>query len=173
MRFAWGELPGDPQGLEVGHGAARGQVAQKLGPAEEASDRLDGLDLHLRAGPAAVAGVVVGIDGHGQRIGGPRHRMRRLEHLPGIKGVEVGVVVAQPAGHIRQNPVDCLRGRGGLGSRFKGRQGSKLRFKQLCGARQQMGYRIPGHEDLSPYHRLRFHYKTLCINRFQKWERRK
>ena len=64
----------------------------------------DGLNLHLRAGPAAVARVVVGIDRHGQRIGCPRHRMRRLEHLPGIERMKVGIVVAQPVRDLVQHP---------------------------------------------------------------------
>ena len=69
-----------------------------------AGDLADRLNLHLRAGPAAVARVVVGVDRHGQRIGRPRQRMRRLEHLPGIERMEIGVVVAQPVRRRLQNP---------------------------------------------------------------------
>ncbi len=51
--------------------------------------------------------MVVGIDGHGQRIGGARDGMRRLEHLPGVQGVEVGVVVAQTMGGFLKNCSRC------------------------------------------------------------------
>ena len=85
-----------------------------FGPAEHGGDLADRLDLHLRAGAAAVPGVVVGIDVHGQRIGRARQRMRRLEHLPGIERMEVGIVVSQPMGHGGQNlapslPVSIIR----------------------------------------------------------------
>ena len=149
------ELPGHPQRFKVGQGAAGGEVAQKLRPAEHAGDLGHRLDLHLRAGAAAVAGVVVGIDLHGQRIGGARHRMRRLEHLPGIERMEVGIVVAQAARSFRQHPRHCLRIRGAVRGGLEGGQGGKLRFKQLGGAGEQAGDGIVGHGDLSPYHTQR------------------
>ena len=117
-----------------------------LGPAEHGGDLADGLDLHLRAGPAAVAGVVVGIDGHGQRIGGARHRMRRLEHLPGIERMEVGVVVAPAGAPSPPEPGPCVGMRRQADS--KAGRAAKLRFKQLSGAGQQAGNRIVRHGDL-------------------------
>ena len=44
----------------------------------------------------AVKRVIVGIDPHRQRIGQPRHRMRRLKHLSRIQGMKVRIVVVQP-----------------------------------------------------------------------------
>ena len=103
MRLPGASCPATQSASRLAKVPLGGQVAQKLRPAEHCGDLADGLDLHLRAGPAAVAGVVVGIDGHGQRIGCARHRMRRLEHLPGIERMKVGVVVAQPVGDFFQN----------------------------------------------------------------------
>ena len=80
-------------------------MAQEFRPAEDSGNLAHSLDLHLRAGPASIARMVVRVDGHGQRIGGTRQRMGRLEHLPGIKRMKIGIVVAQPARHIRQNPL--------------------------------------------------------------------
>ena len=41
------QLPGYPQRLQVSQRAAGGQVAQKLRPSEDASDLLNGFNLHL------------------------------------------------------------------------------------------------------------------------------
>ena len=64
---------------------------------------------------AAVEGMVVGIDCHGERVGGAGQRVRRLEHLPGIERMEVGVVVGHSFRHLaqhRSHVVDggCRRG---------------------------------------------------------------
>ena len=144
--LAWRQLSGHPQRLQVGQCAAGGQVAQEFRPAEDSGDPPDGLNLHLRAGPATVARVVVGIDLHGQRIGGPRHRMRRLEHLPGIERMEVGVVVTQPARRGLQNPRHRRRDR--PRTRKVG-QSRELRLKQFGGAGKQAGDWILGHGNLS------------------------
>ena len=91
------QLAGYPQRLQVGDGAAGGEVAQKIArPAKHAGDFGDGLNLHLGAGAAAVARMIVRVHRHGQRIGCPRHRMRRLQHLSRVKRVEIGIVVPQP-----------------------------------------------------------------------------
>jgi hypothetical protein len=60
--------------------------------------------------------VVVGIDPLGQRVRGSRDGVRRLQHLPGVERVEVGVVVVQPAGNL----VEHARDSGGARSRFSG-----------------------------------------------------
>ena len=135
------ELPGDPERLQVGDCAAGGQMAQKFCPTEDGGDLPDGLNLHLRAGPASVAGVVVGIDRHGQRIGGPRHRMRRLEHLSGIERMKVGIVVAEAAGYLIENRRQGIRAESGI----KVGQGSELLFQSLCGLREQRGNGILRH----------------------------
>ena len=124
-------------------------MAQELRPAEHAGDLGNGLNLHLGAGAAAIAGVVIGVDRHGQRIGGARHRMRRLEHLPGIERVEVGVVVAQPVrGHF-ENAGHRGHLRVGLRARIE-RPAAQLNFalEQLGGAGEQAGDWIDGHGDL-------------------------
>ena len=60
-------VPRYPQRFKVGDGAARGEVAQVLViPAEHGGDFADRFDLHLGAGAAAVAGMVVGVDEHGE-----------------------------------------------------------------------------------------------------------
>ena len=74
--------------------------------------------------------------------------MRRLEHLPCIKRMKIGVVVAQPAGHTLQNPRHRFGVGGGLESRPCGRQSRKLLLKQLGSARQQAGNKILGHGNL-------------------------
>jgi len=53
--------------------------------------------------------------------------MRRLEHLPSIEGVEVGIVVAQTVGDGLKNACHPVGIRGG---REAGKRG-KLSFKQL------------------------------------------
>jgi hypothetical protein len=60
--------------------------------------------------------------------------MRRLEHLPGIERVKVGVVVAEPEGYVGQDFLDCRLIGCGLRSRIVGREGRELGFKELCGA---------------------------------------
>ena len=74
--------------------------------------------------------MIVRIEIHGQRISGPCHWMRRLQHLPGIERVEVGVIVRQPVCRGLQNP----RHRRGIDGRLKLRQRPKLRLEQLCGS---------------------------------------
>ena len=124
-------------------------MAKELRPAEHPGDLGDRLDLHLRAGPAAVARVVVGIDGHGQRVGGARHRMRRLEHLAGIERMEVGVVVAQPARRLSR--IRAIAAESAAGSEA----GERRAMRQTAASSssvariKQIGDRIVGHGDLS------------------------
>jgi hypothetical protein len=61
--------------------------------------------------------VVVRVDPHRERVGGARERVRRLEHLARVEGVEVGVVVAHLLGRgeqdglgIRADPLDARGG---------------------------------------------------------------
>jgi hypothetical protein len=119
-------------------------MAKKILPAEDCRDFADSLNLHLRAGPAAIARVVVGVDRHGQRIGGPRQWMGRLEHLPGIERMKIGVVVAQASRDVFQYPRDCRGVRRGV----EGGQGRELLLEQLGGARQQSGNEIGWHGNL-------------------------
>jgi len=96
--LAGGELAGEPEGFKVGEGSAGGEVAEEVVPAEHGGDRADGFDLHFGAGAAAVAGVVVGIEVHGQGIGSAGHGVGGLEHLSGVEGMEVGVVIGEAEG---------------------------------------------------------------------------
>ena len=147
------ELACNPECLEVSHGAAGGEVTEVFCPTEHAGDLGDSFDLHFRAGAPAITGVVVGVNRHGQRIGGARHGMRRLEHLPSIQRVEIGVVVAEPPGNGFEDARHGGRVRSGCGDGFEVGQGIEFGFKRLSGAAEQGGDEISGHGDLSPYHR--------------------
>ena len=149
------DLPRNPQRFKVCQGAAGGKMAQKFGPAKHLRNLGHCLDLHLGAGAASVAGVVVRIDRHGQRIGGTRHRVWRLEHLPGIKGMEIGIVVAQPVRRFLKHTLNRASVDSAFRRRCEGWKRAKLRLQHLGGAGQQAGYRIVEHSDSSPYHTQR------------------
>jgi hypothetical protein len=95
-RPAGGELAGHPERLQVGDGAAGGQVAEGVGrEAEHGRQVADDLLLHRPGGRPAVQGVVVGVDGHRGQVAGHRHRVGRLEHLAGVAGMKERIVVLQ------------------------------------------------------------------------------
>ena len=73
------------------------------GQLEHLCERGYGFDLHGGAGAAAVERVVVGVDRHGQRVGGAGDGMRRLQHLAGVEGMGVGVVVVEAGGDLLEN----------------------------------------------------------------------
>ena len=89
-------LASDPQGFEVGDGAARREVAEVLPEAEHRRHPGDDLLLHLRGGRAAVERMVVRVDEHCGRIAEDGRRMRRLEHLADISRVAERIVVPEP-----------------------------------------------------------------------------
>ena len=169
------QLSGHPQRLQVGQGAARCQMAQEFSPSEHPGNRADSLDLHLRAGPAAVARMVVRVDRHGQRIGRARHRVRRLEHLPGIQGMKIRVVVAQPARRLGQNPGDRRRIGCGFGRRHEDGQRFELLFQQLGGAGQEERYGIMKHGNFNRITAWHFNlsrcFSVIFRNRCQKLSR--
>ena len=68
-----------------------------LGPVKHLCESGYGFDLHGRAGAAAVEGVVVGIDRHGQRVGGAGDGVRAASASGRRRGMGVGVVVVQAA----------------------------------------------------------------------------
>ena len=70
-------------------------MTELLFPAAHPGDLGDGFDFHLRTGAAAVAGVVVGVDGHGEGVSSSGDGVGRLEHLAGVEGMEVGIVVLE------------------------------------------------------------------------------
>ncbi len=121
-------------------------MTQKFGPAEHPGNFADGFNLHFGAGATAVTGVIVGIDLHGQRIRGAGHGVRRFQHLPGIEGVEIGIIVAQPdCGSLQ----DCCH-RMEIVSRNKFRECWKILLEQLSGAGEKGRDRIVRHGKLSP-----------------------
>ena len=75
-----------------------------MGRAEAEHDGEVGHDLllHLGCDLAAVEGVVVRVHQHGGEVTGDGGRMRRLQHLPGVAGMEVRVVIAHPVGELRK-----------------------------------------------------------------------
>jgi hypothetical protein len=89
---------GDPEGFEVGDGSAAGEVAEMLGEREHAGEVGDGFNFHGGAGAASVKRVVVGVDPGGEGVSGAGDGMRGLEHLAGVEGMEVGVVVGEASG---------------------------------------------------------------------------
>ena len=84
------------------------QVAEVRLPAEHARELGDRFLLHGRAGPPAVERVVVGVDPHRERVGEPRDRVRRLQHLAGVERMEVGIVVVQAIGDFEEDTLGCL-----------------------------------------------------------------
>jgi len=136
--FAGSDLAGGPEGLEVGDGAAGGEVAEVfMAPPEHVGDLGDGFHLHFGACTAAVAGVVVGIEGHGQRVGGAGDGVRRLEHLAGVEGVEIGVVVTEAAGGFIEHGAHGLNT---VGQNFRGlRQVGELVGELRGGASKESG----------------------------------
>ena len=97
------QLAGHVQRLQVGDRAAGGQVTQVPVQAEHGRQLGHGLLLHLGGGRAAVQGVVVRVDQHGGEVAGHGRRMRRLEHLARVTGMEERVVVPQPPGELGEN----------------------------------------------------------------------
>jgi hypothetical protein len=77
-------------------------MAEVARQAEHRGQLRDRLLLHLRRGGAAVERVVVGVQQHGRRVRRPRDRHGRLEHLPGVVRVRIGVHVLQPIGELVQ-----------------------------------------------------------------------
>src|SRR6266404_9190867 len=87
------KLTGDPERFEVGYGAAAAEMAEEIVPAEHRCDFSDCFFFHCGCGAAAVQGVIVGVDPHGEGVSKASDGVRRLEHLPGVEGMKIGVVV--------------------------------------------------------------------------------
>ena len=73
-------------------------MAEEILPPEHRRDFPDRFFLHRRSGAPAVESVIIRIDPHRERIGQACYRMWRLEHLPGVERVEVGIVVLEAIG---------------------------------------------------------------------------
>jgi hypothetical protein len=85
--------------------------------------------------------------------------MRRLEHLPGIERMEIGVIVPQSAGHFREDFLHAAC----IDDRLKCRQSGKLRLKQLSGSGKQCGNRIEGHVDPPHYHNRNTFHRPVSV----------
>ncbi len=85
----------DPQGFEIRDRAAAGQVAERAGPAIQAGDRRDAFLLERGTCTAAVEGMVVRVDPQRQGVSNPGDGMRGFQHLPGVQGMMVRIVVLQ------------------------------------------------------------------------------
>ena len=94
------QLARHPERLEVRDRARGGQVPEVLRQREHLGDLRDRLALHLGRRGAAVEGVVVRVEQHRRRVGRPRDRRRRLEHLAGVARVGVRIGVAEPLGQL-------------------------------------------------------------------------
>jgi hypothetical protein len=85
-----------PQASRLAIVRSRSDGRDRGGEAEHDAQLVDHLDLEAARPWAAVERVVVGVDEHRRQVAGNGDRMRRLEHLPGIAGMEEGVVVGHP-----------------------------------------------------------------------------
>jgi hypothetical protein len=68
-------------------------VTQVRTPPEHGRDLLHRFDFHGGAGSATIQSMIVRVDILGQGVGQPGHGVGRLEHLAGIEGVEVWIIV--------------------------------------------------------------------------------
>ncbi len=98
----------NPQRFEIRHGAAAGEMPERLLPAEDGTEFPDALFLHFRTGSTAIEGVIVGIDPQGHCVGEPCNRVRRLEHLPGITRVKIRKVVVHAGGDLPEHVPDGI-----------------------------------------------------------------
>ena len=120
----------DPQRFEIRDCAAAAEMPEMIFPAEHGRQFADGFLLHRRAGAASVERVIIWIDPHRQRVGEPRHRMRRFQHLPGVERMKIRIVIAQPRGGLRKDIGDALAAGNGL---LECRQIREARIKPLDG----------------------------------------
>src|SRR3984885_252989 len=97
------KLTGNPEGFEVGKGPSTGEVAEVTAELEHLRECGYGFDLHSGAGASAVERVIIGIDRHGQRVGGTGDRMGRLQHLAGVERGAVGIVILEPGRYLLEN----------------------------------------------------------------------
>ena len=78
-------------------------MTEVLRIAEHRREAADDLALECRRRRTAVEGVRVGVDLHRRDVGRHGHRVRRLEHLPCVPGVEEGVVVMEAPEQLAQD----------------------------------------------------------------------
>ena len=84
--LAGSQLARDPECFQVGKGSAAGEMAQIFRPAKHAGDGANRFYFHARAGAAAVERVVVGIDRHGESVGGASQGWGGLSIWPAYRG---------------------------------------------------------------------------------------
>ena len=102
------QFPGDIESLQVRDRAACRQVTEVRAEAEHPGQLRDDLLLHPGGGRSAVQRVVVRVDQHRREVAGHRGRVRRLEHLPGVRRVEERVIVPQSLCELREYAGETL-----------------------------------------------------------------
>ena len=96
------------QRLQVGDRPAAGQVPQWRLEPDHPCEIGDHLLLHLARRRAAVERVVVGVDARRDGVGRQCHRVRRLEHLPGVARVAERVHARPLSSRGRRHPPQVL-----------------------------------------------------------------
>jgi hypothetical protein len=76
--------------------------------------------------------------------------MRRLQHLAGIEGMEIRIVVAEPVSGRLQNAGDRV----GVDDWVRSREISKMLLKHLGGVGEQRGNRVAENGNLAGLSRL-------------------
>jgi hypothetical protein len=89
-------LSGNVKGFEICDRATRGQMAKVRTQPELGRELADHFPLHLSGRRAAIERMVVRVHEHCGDVPGHGGRVRWFEHLTGVVGVEVRVVVAKP-----------------------------------------------------------------------------
>ena len=102
------QFAGHEQRLQVGDGAAGGEVPQVGAEAEHCCQLRGYLAFHPGGGRAAVQRVVVRVDQHRGEVAGHGGRVRGFEHLPGVPRVEERVVVRQALGELGERRPEPL-----------------------------------------------------------------
>ena len=84
-------------------------MAEEFRPAKHGGQLRDGFFFHGRRGAPAIERVIVGIDGHRQGIRKLSDGVRGLQHLAGIQGMKIGVIVLQTFRGCREYVTDAAR----------------------------------------------------------------
>ncbi len=100
---ACSEFASDPQSFKVGDRSAAAQMPQVGCPAEHLCDFANALLLHFGAGAAAIVGVIVRIQAHGERVGEVCQRMGRLQHLAQIQRLLVREILPKTDRRFPEN----------------------------------------------------------------------
>ena len=97
-------------------------MAEEFRPAKHGRELRDGLFFHGRRGASAIERMIVGIDGHRQGIRKLSYGVRRLQHLAGVQGMKIGIIVSQTFAVAVSTSTQPLRARHII-----------LKFRQMSG----------------------------------------